>query len=110
MLKLVVFPPLHQMSDYDSEADTDEYEPPEPTWRWLEADEFMETEYMPEEIMQVEADDLPNATWKPYPTVLAEKDRKREQRMIIVFTIVITLCAIVLGLQSAFNCTCSLNF
>jgi hypothetical protein len=30
------------MSDSDSEADTEDYEPPEP--RWLEADEFMEDE------------------------------------------------------------------
>ncbi len=98
------------MSDSDSEADTEDYEPPQPTWRWLEADEFMETEYMQDESMEDAADEFAGASWQPYPTVLAEKDRKREQRMIIVFTIVITLCAIVLGLQSAFNCTCSLNF
>ena len=41
------------MSDYDSEADTDEYEPPEPTWRWLEGDEFMETEYMQDEFCRM---------------------------------------------------------
>ncbi len=105
MLKKVLFPPLHQMSDYDSEADTDEYEPPEPTWRWLEADEFMETEYM-----QDEADEFPQASWQPYTTVMADKDRIREQRMIMVFTFVITFCAIVLGLQSALTCTCNLNF
>jgi hypothetical protein len=72
------------MSDSDSEADTEDYEPPEPTWRWLEADEFMEAEFM---------DDEPHGS-----------------RMIMVFTFVITLCAIVLGLQSAFTCTCNLNF
>ncbi len=66
----VVFPlAYYQMSDSDSETDTEEYEPPQPTWRWLEADEFMETEYMQDEFLQDEADEFANATWKPYPTV-----------------------------------------
>ena len=98
------------MSDSDSEADTEDYEPPQPTWRWLEADEFMETEYMQDEFLQDEADEFANGTWKPYPTVMEDKDRIRDQRMIMVFTFVITLCAIVLGLLSAFTCTCNLNF
>ena len=89
------------MSDSDSEADTEDYEPPQPTWRWLEADEFMETEYMQDEVLQDEADEFAHATWKPYPTVMEDKDRIRDQRMIMVFTFVITLCAIVLGLLSA---------
>ena len=98
------------MSDADSEADTEDYEPPQPTWRWLEADEFMETEYMQDEFLQDEADEFANATWKPYPTVMEDKDRIRDQRMVLVLTFVITLCAIVLGLLSAFTCTCNLNF
>jgi hypothetical protein len=73
------------MSDSDSEADTEDYEPPQPTWRWLEADEFMETEYMQDEFLQDEADEFANATWKPYPTVMEDKDRIRDQRMIMVF-------------------------
>jgi hypothetical protein len=98
------------MSDSDSEADTEDYEPPEPTWRWLEADEFMEADFMEDEFMEDEADQFAQASWQPYPTVMADKDRIRDQRMIMVFSLVITLCAIVLGLQSAFTCTCNLNF
>jgi hypothetical protein len=99
------------MSDSDSEADTEDYEPPQPTWRWLEADEFMETEFMedePTEFMQNEADEFQQAWMRQ--TVMADKDRIRDQRMVMVFSFVITLCAIVLGLQSAFTCTCTLNF
>jgi hypothetical protein len=45
------------MSDSDIEADTEDYEPPEPRWRWLEADEFMEAEFMEDEFMKDEADE-----------------------------------------------------
>ncbi len=105
------------MSNSDSEADTEDYEPPEPRWRWLEADEFMETEFMEDEFMKDEADEFmedearriaPQAS--PFTTVMVDKDRIRDQHMIMVFSLVITLCAIVLGLQSAFTCTCNLNF
>ena len=79
------------MSDSDSEADTEDYEPPQHAWRWLEADEFMETEFMedePTEFMQNEADEFQQAGMRP--TVMEDKDRIREQRMIMVFTCVIT--------------------
>jgi hypothetical protein len=62
----------------------------------------------PTEFMQNEADEFQQAWMRQ--TVMADKDRIRDQRMIMVFTFVITLCAIVLGLQSAFTCTCTLNF
>ena len=109
--------PLHLQSDSD-EADTDEYEPPEP--RYLESDEWMESEEFWENILETKTNTRKKMSEVirtrieqqalPYTTAMAAKDREREQRMIIVFTIVITLCAIVLGLQSAFNCTCNLNF
>ncbi len=99
------------MSDSDSEADTEDYEPLQHACRWLEADEFLETELMedePTEFMQNEADEFQQAGMRP--TLMEDKDRIREQRMIMVFTCVITLCALVLGLLSAFTCTCNLNF
>ena len=65
---------------------------------------------MPDEIMEDEADEFAGKSWQPHPNVMADKDRIRDQRMIMVFTFVITLCAIVLGLLSAFTCTCNLNF
>ncbi len=99
------------MSDSDSEADTEDYEPPER--RYLEADEFMEDEAWHENNQRQLSQVI--RRWialqaSPYTTVMADKDRNRDQRMIIVFTLVITLCVIVLGLQSAFTCTCNLNF
>jgi hypothetical protein len=105
------------MSDSDSDADTEDYEPSETRWRWLEADEFMEAEFMEDEFMKDEADEFmddearriaPQAS--PFTTVMADKDSIRDQRMIMVFSLVISLCAIVLGLQSTFTCTCNLNF
>ena len=101
------------MSDSDSEADTEDYEPPEPRWRWLEADEFMEDEAWHEnnqrQLSQVIRRRIAQQA-SPFTTVMADKDRIRDQRMIMVFSLVITMCAIVLGLQSAFTCTCNLKF
>ncbi len=98
------------MSDSYSEADTEDYEPPER--RYLEADEFMEDEAWHEnnqcQLSQVIRGRIAQQA-SPYTTVMADKDRDRDQRMIVVFTIVITLCALVLCLQSAFTCTCNLN-
>jgi hypothetical protein len=97
------------MSDSDSEVDTEDYESPER--RWLEADELMEEwhEKNQRQMSQVIRRRIAQQA-SPYTTVMADKDRIRDQRMIMVFTFVVILCAIVLSLQSAFTCTCNLNF
>ena len=99
------------MSNSSSEADTEDYEPPER--RYLEADEFMEDEAWHEnnqrQLSQVIRARIAQQA-SPYTTVMVDKDRDRHQRMIMMFTLVIALFALVLGLQSAFTCTCNLNF
>ena len=101
------------MSD-SGDADTEDYEPPEE--RWLESDEWMEA-YEPTSWNQINRSQLSEVIRArieqqalPYTTAMATKDRERDQRMIMLFTFILTLCAIVLGLQSVFTCTCNLNF
>jgi|MesohylFT_1024984.scaffolds.fasta_scaffold133469_1 hypothetical protein len=109
------------MSDSD-DADTEDYEPPEE--RWLESDEWMDTYELTSKVYAyyyadtsseddteaIIADALAQRPQTTQTTVMADKDRDRDQRMIMVFTVVIALFALVLGLQSAFTCTCNLNF
>ena len=106
------------MSDSD-DADTEDYEPPEE--RWLESDEWMDTYELTSEIYayyyaDTSSEDDTDAIMadanahRPQTTAMATMDRERDQRMIMLFTCILTLCAIVLGLQSVFTCTCNLNF
>jgi len=106
------------MSDSD-DADTEDYEPPEE--RWLESDEWMDTYELTSKVYayyyadtssedDTEAIIADALAHRPQTTAMATKDRERDQRMIMLFTFILTLCAIVLGLQSVFTCTCNLNF
>jgi hypothetical protein len=97
----------------DSDADTEDYEPPGE--RYLEVDEWMEG-YNPEDRDVINYNRLYLETKRArlaqqaLQIEEARKDTDRDQRLIMMFTCVITLCALVLGLQSAFSCTCNLNF
>jgi hypothetical protein len=101
------------MSDSSSEADTKDYEPHEQ--RYLEADEWMEdygeawNDNNRRKLSEVIRARIAQQA-SPYTTTMATMYRDRDQRMIMLFALAITLCAPVLSLQSAFNCTCNPNF
>jgi hypothetical protein len=87
------------MSDSSSEANTEDYEPPER--RYLEADEFMKDEAWHENNQHqlskvIRARIAQQAS--PSTTAMATKDRDRNRRMILVFAVVIALFALVLSL------------